>query len=140
MIAKDELLKIPQLAKEIASDADRIEAMRSALTSPKGFDSREKVQTSGSQDSALVDVIIDLEQQLDEKRGMLSVLKRQAQAAINMTGLTGDDSILMQLRYVHVYSWETVEQLMHYSRATVFRRHSEVLKIMYGEASNNETQ
>lgn len=139
MIGKNELLSIPQLAKEIKAEEDRIEAMRSAITSPKGFDSRERVQTSGSQDSALVDVIIDLEQQLEEKRGMLSVLKRQAQQAINMSGLTGDDSILMSLRYVHVYSWETVEQLMHYSRATVFRRHSEVLKMMYGEDAENET-
>lgn len=134
MIAKNELLSIPQLAREVEKEAARIESMRSQLTSPQaGFDSRERVQSSGSQHPALVDVIIDMEQQLTEKRGMLSLLKRRAQSMINRSGLTGEDSALLVLRYVEAYRWETVEELMHYSRATVFRRHNELIQKLYGE-------
>lgn len=132
MIGKSELLMIPELAREVESEAARIDDMRARLTSPKGFDSREKVQTSGAQNSALVDVIIDLEQQLDEKRSMLSVLKRQAQATFLNAHLQGEDSALMVLRYVEAYSWETVAELMHYGRATMFRRHKEILERLYG--------
>lgn len=138
MIGKNELLSIPQLAREVEKEEARIESMRAKLTSPKGFDSRERVQSSGSQNNALVDVIIDLEQQLSEKRGMLSVLERQAQALINRAGLTGEDSALMVMRYVEAYSWETVEELMHYSRATVFRRHNELLIRIYGAQEDDE--
>lgn len=132
MIAKSELLSIPQLAREVEKEQARIESMREKLTSPKGFDSRERVQSSGSQQSAMVDVIIDLEQQLEEKRSVLSVMERQAQNMINRSGLAGEDSALMVMRYVEAYSWETVEQLMHYSRATVFRKHNEIMARLYG--------
>ena len=138
MIGKNELLSIPPLAREIEAEAARIEGMRSMLVSPKGFDSREKVQSSGPQQNALVDVIIDLEQQLAEKQGMLNLLERQAQQAINRAGLGTEHNALMTLRYVQAYSWDTVEKLMHYSRATVFRRHNEAMKIIFG-SQNNET-
>lgn len=139
MIEKNELLGIPQLAREVESEQTRIDSMRGMLVSPKGFDNRERVQTSGSQQSALVDVIIDLEQQLDEKRGMLRTLEREAQHMFTRAGLTGEDNALMVLRYVQAYSWETVEQLMHYSRATIFRRHSDIIKRLYGEAEGSQT-
>ena len=133
MIEKNELLNIPTLAREVENEQARIDSMRSMLTSPKGFDSRERVQSSGSQQNALVDVIIDLEQQLDEKRGMLKALEREARQTFARAGLTGEDSALMILRYVQAYSWETVEQMLHYSRATIFRRHSDIIKRLYGE-------
>ena len=133
MIGRDELESIPGIAREIEQEAERINSMRSRLTSPKGFDSRERVQTSGSQDSALVDVIIDLGQQLDDKRGMLDLLERQAMQLIDRAGLAGEDRALMVLRYVEAYSWEDVEKTMHYSRATVFRRHRDIMEALYGQ-------
>lgn len=132
MIGRDELLSIPPLAREVEQEAERINSMRARLTSPKGFDSRERVQTSGSQDNALVDVIIDLSQQLEDKQGMLDLLEREARQAIDRAGLTGEDRALMVLRYVEAYTWEDVEQTMHYSRATVFRRHKEAMTKLYG--------
>lgn len=133
MITKSELLSIPQLARDVETEANRIEVMRAHLTSPKGFDSRERVQSSGTQQSALVDVIIDLEQQLDEKRATLNVLKRQARALILKAELEGEDNALMSMRYVEAYSWELIEELMHYSRATVFRRNNEIIHRIYGD-------
>lgn len=138
MITKSELLGIPQLAREVEAEANRIEVMRAHLTSPKGFDSRERVQSSGTQQSALVDVIIDLEQQLDEKRATLNVLKRQARALIIKAELEGEDNALMSMRYVEAYSWELIEELMHYSRATVFRRNNEIIHRIYGDGETAE--
>lgn len=133
MIGKSELLNIPQLAREVEAEENRIETMRAHLVSPKGFDSRERVQSSGSQQNALVDVIIDLEQQLEEKKETLAVLERQAQELIKSRGLTGEEHALMVMRYVQACSWEVIERLMNYSRATVFRRHNDIIRSIYGE-------
>lgn len=140
MIEKDELLEIPRLAKEVREEEARIDSMREALTSPKGFDNRERVQSSGSQNSALVDVIIDLEHQLEEKADTLRLLERQAQKLFQAQGLRGEDNALMVMRYVEAYSWETIEQLMHYGRATIFRRHNRIMAEIYGEEQEKEEE
>ena len=138
MIGRSELESIPGIAREVELEEARINSMREKLTSPKGFDSRERVQTSMSQDSALVDVIIDLSQQLEDKRGMLDLMEREAMQMIDRAHLTGEDRALMVLRYVEAYSWEDVEQTMHYSRATVFRRHKDIMTALYGPESEEE--
>ena len=138
VIGRSEMQSIPQLAREIEAEASRIESMRQRLISPKGFDSRERVQTSGSQDNALVDVIIDLEQQLEDKRGMFETLRREAKQLITRSALIGEDRAIMMMRYVEAYSWETIEEVMHYSRASVFRRHREILDELFGPEKSKD--
>lgn len=143
MMSKDELYKIPTLAEEVDREADRINAMRGRLTSPKGFDDREKVQTSAAKQNALVDVIIDMEQQLEQKRAELDRLCGEARTIIDTAeGLDDDEYFIIRLRYVQVFSWETVEQMMHVSRATVFRKHNSAIDKIFGAGEKlrpNET-
>ena len=128
MISRDDLNRIPELAKEIDSEQARVDAMRAKLYSPHGFDTKEKVQTSGSQDT-LADLVIDLQQQVDDKRSELVGMIQLAKELINH--LKGEDRVIMLLRYVDCESWQDISEILNYSLPTLYRRRSELLDILY---------
>lgn len=131
MIEKEKLLSIPDTIKELKQEKNRVDALREKLYSPRGLDTSEKVQSSGSQ-TELADVVIDLEQKLDEKLRMLSVLQREAEAMFREEELAQEDFILMMLRYYEGDSWAEISKAMCWSESTIYRRHHELLEQIYG--------
>ena len=133
MVSREDFLAIPRMAKEIADEENRIAVMRSKLYSPKGLDTSEKVQSSGSQ-SHLADIVIDMEQALEEKKRELDWLKTEALTLVDETEeLSGEERAIMVLRYEEDRTWPEITETIHYAVATVFRMHRTALdKIFKG--------
>ena len=132
MITREDFLSIPRIAKELRDEKNRIEVIRGKLYSPRGLDTNEKVQSSGGQ-TALADVVIDLEQKLDLKEMELGRLQEQAKdAVLGSDTLSGEQVMLMILRYVDCAGWSEITETLHYSIATVYRMHRESLEIIFG--------
>ena len=133
MISKEEFLSIPKISKELKDEQNRIAVMRSKLYSPRGLDTSDKVQSSGSQ-TALADIVIDMEGKLDNKELELRHLQDEARCAIlgNDT-LSNDEVMLMLLRYTEGASWQEISETIHYSIAQVFRYHRIALDILFDE-------
>ena len=129
-ISKDELLMIPKLSREIQSEQTRIDNMRQRLYSPQGFDDRERVQSSGREGSALVDVVLDMEQKLETKRKRLEYLKSGAEEAFKRLPL--EERELMTLRYLSAQSWDVVATVMNYAPVTVYKKHQKIMKTLFG--------
>ncbi len=127
-MTREELEMIPKMAREIEHERDKIEAMRSRLTSPKGLDTRDKVQTSGSEIS-LADVVIDAQQMLDKKEQKLRVY--QDDARILIKHLEGEEWQLMTLRYVMALEWTDISRMMNYSPRTIYRMHNRALCALF---------
>ena len=122
MINREEFLNIPKLSKEIAEEENRIAVIRAKLYSPRGLDTNEKVQSSGSQ-TALADVVIDMEQRLEAKKIELSSLRAEALRMIYGADLEDSERLVLMLRYVEDSTWLEITEAIHYSVATVFRIH-----------------
>lgn len=127
-MTREELEMIPKMAREIEHEKDKIQAMRTRLTSPKGLDTRDKVQTSGSEIS-LADVVIDAQQMLDKKEQKLRVYQDDARILIKR--LEGEDWQLMTLRYVMALEWTDISRMMNYSARTIYRMHSRVMAELF---------
>ena len=133
MLTKSELMAIPLKIRDIKRARARLEKMRSKLYSPQGFDSRERVQTSGQQHDELADMVIDLEARLKAEEDKVAVLKQQA---IEMfMALDAEGRQLMTLRYIGALSWGEIAEVMSYSLSTLFRRHRQILIGLYPEES-----
>ena len=133
MITREDFLSIPRLARELRDERDRIEVIKSKLYSPRGLDTSDKVQSSGSQ-TALADVVIDMEQRLEHREWELGRLQEQAKCAVlGSDTLSGEQVMLMILRYVDCAGWSEITETLHYSIATVYRMHRESLEIIFGD-------
>ena len=135
MISREELLSIPQMAREIENEDARIETMRSRLYSPKGLDTTETVQSSGSNQNALADVVIDLQQKLDEKKMELVRLQNEVVEMIyHELDLEDRERIIFLLRYTErCLGWKDIAAMTHYAESTVYRKHEQVLGKIYSE-------
>lgn len=133
MISREDFLSIPKVAKEIQDEENRIAVMRSKLYSPRGLDTSDKVQSSGSQ-TALADIVIDMEQKLEARETELERLQVQAQELIQGSELLdGDTIVLMLLRYTANARWSDIAETMHYGIATIYRMHSSAIDILFGD-------
>ncbi len=135
MISKEELLSIPQMARDIEAEDERIMTMKSRLYSPKGLDTSEKVQSSGGNQTALADVVIDLEQKLDLKKMALERLQDEVvEMVYHELDLEDVERIIFLLRYTErCLGWRDIAAMIHYGESTVYRKHDEVLRRIYPE-------
>ena len=131
MLTKTELMAIPIMIRDIDRTKARIEKMRSKLYSPQGFDSRERVQTSGSQRDELVDMVMDFEAKLETKKAEVERLKREAIALFEP--LEPEQKLLMTLRYIGAQSWPEIAEVMNYSPPSLFRRHRQIMSELFPE-------
>ena len=131
MISRDELLSIPATVRRLREEETRIKIMRSKLYSPHGYDSSEKVHCSPGSQTALADIVIDMEQKLDAKKTELERLQTEAEALILGTDLDGDATILMLLRYTEGASWHQITETIHYSPAAAYRAHKAALDTLF---------
>lgn len=131
MLTKNELMAIPVMIRGIDRTKARIEKMRSKLYSPQGFDSRERVQTSGSQRDELVDMVMDFEAKLEAKKAEVEGLKREAIGMFEP--LEAEAKLLMTLRYIGAQSWPEIADVMNYSPPSLFRRHRQIMRELFPE-------
>lgn len=131
-MTKEEFLSIPKMAREIEDEDNRIEVMKSKLYSPRGLDTNEKVQSSGSQ-TALADVVIDMEQRLEAKKIELSRRRAEALQMIYGAYLTDSERLVLMLRYTEDSAWSEITEAIHYSVATVFRIHRAAVEKLFEE-------
>jgi len=132
MITRDDFLSIPQKATELRNRENRIEAMRSKICSPRGLDTSDKVQSSGSQ-TALVDIFIDMEQTLDAEKMELDHLQQEAVKLIYGADLKDEERMVMMLRYTEIATWRKITETVHYGIASVFRIHKAALDKLFKE-------
>ena len=132
MVTREEFLTIPKMAREISEEEDRVAVMRAKLYSPRGLDTSEKVQSSGSQ-SHLADIVIDMEQALDARKAELESLRAEALILIDSAELSVEERALMFLRYAEDRSWRDITETIHYAAATTFRMHRSALDKIFKE-------
>ena len=137
MLTREELLSIPRKARDIADEENRIEALRAKLYSPRGLDTSDKVQSSGSQ-TALADVVIDMRQRLDTKEQELSRLRAEAINLIHGADIDDDERVVLMLRYTECAAWSEITAAIHYSAATVYRIHHAALDKLFREEQEHE--
>ena len=131
-MTREELLSIPRRAQDIADEQNRIEVMKAKLYSPRGLDTSDKVQSSGSQ-TALADIVIDMEQRLDTKRQELSKLREEAANLIYKADIDDDERVVLALRYTEIMTWHEITSAIHYSIATAYRIHRAALDKLFEE-------
>lgn len=131
MLTKNELMAIPVMIRDIERSKARIEKMRAKLYSPQGFDSREKVQTSGTQRDELVDMVMDFEAKLEAEEKDVAELKQEAIALFET--LEPEQKLLMTLRYIGAQSWPEIAEVMNYSPPSLFRRHRQIMSELFPE-------
>ena len=134
-MTREELLSIPRKARDIADEQDRIEELKSKLYSPRGLDTNEKVQSSGSQ-TALADVVMDMEQKLEARKEELRKLRADALKAINEADLDSNERLVLMLRYTEGCAWSEITETIHYSVASVFRIHRAALDELFEGAED----
>lgn len=132
LMTREELLQIPAVARRIRHERDKVEAMKAKLYSPKGLDTHERVQSSGSMAPILADVVIDAEAELEIEEEELQAKAERAKELIKAR-LDGEDKEVMMLRYVYGLEWEEVARIMIYSQQTIFRRHQLALEKLYNK-------
>lgn len=132
IMTREELLSIPRKVRDIADEEYRIETLKAKLFSPRGLDTNEKVQSSGSQ-TALADIVIDMEHKLDLKKQALGKLRAEAMNMIYGADLTEDESVVLMLRYTEFMTWPEITEVVHYASATVFRIHRKAVDKLFGE-------
>jgi DNA-binding Lrp family transcriptional regulator len=131
MLTKNELMAIPVMIRDIKRSKERIEKMKAKLYSPQGFDSREKVQTSGTQRDELVDMVRDFEAKLEAEEKDVAELKQEAIALFET--LEPEQKLLMTLRYIGAQSWPEIAEVMNYSPPSLFRRHRHIMSELFPE-------
>ena len=124
-------MAIPVMIRDIKRSKARIEKMRARLYSPQGFDSREKVQTSGTQRDELVDMVMDFEAKLEAEEKDVAELKQEAIALFET--LEPEQKLLMTLRYIGAQSWPEIAEVMNYSPPSLFRRHRQIMSELFPE-------
>lgn len=131
MLTKNELMAIPVMVRDIERSRARVEKMRAKLYSPQGFDSREKVQTSGTQRDELVDMVMDFEAKLEAEEQDVAELQQEAIALFET--LEPEPKLLMTLRYIGAQSWPEIAEVMNYSPPSLFRRHRLIMSELFPE-------
>lgn len=130
-MTKEELLALPGIYEKIRQDSVRIQKMRARLYSPKGLDTRDKVQSSGG-NSMLAEVVIDLQQKLDARADAFNRLTAEAGELIS-DNLEGNSALVMRLRYVDCFNWSEIAAMLDLSPATLYRYRNAALDLIFKE-------
>lgn len=130
-MTRDEFTALPDMAVDIQKRAAQVNRLRNRLISPKGLDTREKVQSSGSGNN-MADVLIDMAAELDRVKAEYQSLKAEASDLIDDRLKVCPELILLtSLRYLNNKPWSDVSAIMGYSPATIFRKRDQALDILF---------
>ena len=130
-MTREQFIALPDMAADIQRRAAQVNRLRARLTSPKGLDTREKVQSSGSNNN-MADVLIDMAAELDNIRSIYQKQLEEAQDLIDDRLKSYPDLILLtSLRYLSNRPWSDISAIMGYSAATIFRKHDTALAILF---------
>lgn len=126
---KSELLALPDMYNRIEQDKLRVHNMRARLYSPKGLDTRDKVQSSGG-NNMLAETVIDMQQKLDKRINDFDIMRAEADKLI-AGKLADNTALVMRLRYVDCFNWSEISAILDYSPATLYRYRRTALKILF---------
>ena len=130
-MTREEFIALPDMAAEIWRRSQQIQRLKSRLTSPKGLDTREKVQSSGS-GSNMADVMVDMQADVDI---MLSVYNSMIEEASELIDdkLKGYPELMLltSLRYLKSRKWSEITAIMGYAPSTVFRMKDQALALLF---------
>lgn len=131
MLTKTEFLSLPVLYKQLKKDTERVNNMRDRLYTPKGLDTRDKVQSSGGK-SMLAEIVIDMQQKLDTRKADFNRMKVEA-AAMIADKLDDDTALVIRLRYVECISWSEIQAILDCSPATLYRCRKTAIHVLFNE-------
>ena len=131
MLTKTEFLSLPVLYKQLKKDTERVNNMRDRLYTPKGLDTRDKVQSSGGK-SMLAEIVIDMQQKLDDRITDFNRMKVEA-AAMIADKLDDDTALVIRLRYVECISWSEIQAILDCSPATLYRCRKTAIHVLFNE-------
>ena len=130
-MTREDFIALPDMAAEIQKRTAQVQRLRSRLTSPKGLDTREKVQTSGGNNN-MADVMVDMAAELD---ALTCIYRDKLDEAAELIDTKLKDYpeliLLTSLRYIKGAKWSDVTAVMGYSTSTVFRMKDQALELIF---------
>ena len=131
MINENDFIKLPDIYNELERDRRRVDIMRSRLYSPKGLDTRDKVQSSRGA-NMLAEIVIDLQQKIDARTEAYEYMKAEADGLIQ-SKLQDEVALIMRLRYIEAINWSEIAAMLDYSPATLYRYRRQALDILFND-------
>ena len=130
-MTREQFTGLPDMAAEIKRRAAQVQRLRVRITSPKGLDTREKVQSSGGGNN-MADVLIDMTADLDALTIQYNGLKAEAGDIIDAKLKEYPELILLTtLRYLSNNKWSDIVAVLGYSPATIYRMNDTAIDIMF---------
>ena len=124
------LEELRSLVLRVKRDELRVNSLKSKLYSPQGLNTDVKVQSSGNESDALVDIVCDMEQTLEAERAELDRMSRIAEESFRV--LDDEHRKLMLLRYNCGFTWTEIMSTMHYSSSSIYRKRKECFMVLLG--------
>lgn len=128
-LAKKRYLKqIKYLESNINAKHEQLQQLKQLTTVVNGISYNEKVQTSKQGDKAyeIVDKIVDLENEINNDIDRLVNLKIDIMRCIDDIE-EPEYRLVLTLRYVNLYQWDSIADFMHYSLKHIYRIHKRAL-------------
>ena len=130
-MTREDFIALPDMAAEIQKRTAQVQRLRSRLTSPKGLDTREKVQSSGGNNN-MADVMVDMAADLDALTCIYKDKLDEAAELIDAKLKEYPELVLLtSMRYIKGAKWSDVTAVMGYSPSTVFRMKDQALDIIF---------
>lgn len=130
-MTREQFTGLPDMAADIKKRAAQVQRLRIRVTSPKGLDTREKVQSSGGTNN-MADVLIDMTADLDALTCQYNDLKAEAADLIDAKLSEYPELILLAtLRYLNNSKWSDITAVLGYSPATVYRMNDQTIDIIF---------
>ena len=129
---KKYLKKVYRLRALIKSKTAEVEDLTDLALSISSLDySRDKVDSSLQQGARFEDAIVKIDElrvEIKKDIEQLLLLKKQISDRIDKVK-DNEAKLLLRLRYINYYKWETITEEMGISRSQVYRMHMKALKV-----------
>ena len=129
MNAEKYLGQLYKLNNLIQSDKEELEEIRSLATSISNDISKERVQTSTSNDKMtdIIAKIVDLENEIKEEIKKFIDLKKEVRDIISQVEDV-DERLFLRYRYINFYQWKGIISAMKCSNTQIQRIRDKALK------------
>lgn len=122
MTAENFLNQLYRLNNLMKSDKEELEELRSLSTSISGDMTKERVQTSTTNDKItdIISKIVDLEHEIENEIKTFIDLKKEVRSVINQVEDV-DERLFLRYRYINFYQWKAITLAMKCSNTQVQR-------------------
>ncbi len=134
-MTREEMHAIPALYRQQKRNIERLEYLREkSLALPSFSDEPKVVKSQSTLFNAISDEIVDLENIIADGWDELHIQQTRARMTIDLFDgvLTDTEYKILMRRYVELYTFQSIADVMGYSERHIIRIHNAALKKIYG--------